>query len=151
MRTILAEINAIVTDLEEKGFEKEAASLNDIFVRLAQANFHTVSMGETPSGIAGSYNITLNALIAANPNAARDLQSGKITQGTKLALPMGVKAKATPPMMVEVGLSKNWRGETVPADYAKIAKMYNVSEQLLRQINNNKKLDTFVQVAIPRK
>lgn len=150
MRTILAEINAIVNELEDKGFEKEAASLNDIFVRLAQANVHTVSTGENPSGIAQSYNITLSALIAANPQAAEVLKSGKIYGGLKLNLPMGVKAKVIPPMVVEVGFSKNWRGETVPADYAKIAKMYNVSEQALRQINNNKKLELYTKISIPR-
>lgn len=151
MRTILAKINAIVNELEDKGFEKEAASLNDIFVRLAQANVHTVSTGENPSGIAQSYNITLDALIAANPQAAKVLRSGQIYGGLQLNLPMGVKAKVIPPMVVEVGFSKNWRGETVPADYAKIAKMYNVSEQALRQINNNKKLELYTKISIPRK
>jgi LysM repeat protein len=154
MRTILAEINAVVIELEDKGFHKAAASLNDIFVRLAQANIHTVSTGESPSRIANDYNISLAQLIAANaanPQVANALRSGKIYGGLKLALPMGIKAKVEPPMVVEVGFSKNWRGETVPADYAKIAKMYNVSEQELRKINGNKKLDLYAKVTIPRK
>lgn len=151
MRTILAEINAVVIELEDKGFHKAAASLNDIFVRLAQANIHTVSTGESPSSIANYYNISLAQLITANPQAANALKSGQIYGGLKLALPMGIKAKVEPPMVVEVGFSKNWRGETVPADYAKIAKMYNVSEQELRKINGNKKLDLYAKVTIPRK
>jgi LysM repeat protein len=151
MRTILAEINAVVIELEDKGFHKAAASLNDIFVRLAQANIHTVSTGESPSSIANYYNISLAQLITANPQVANALKSGQIYGGLKLALPMGIKAKVEPPMVVEVGFSKNWRGETVPADYAKIAKMYNVSEQELRKINGNKKLDLYAKVTIPRK
>lgn len=80
MKTILAELNTVITSLEEKGLLKEASELNDVFMRFAQTSrkTHSVSSGETLTSIANKYGISVDSLYDANPGLSASLQPGQL-------------------------------------------------------------------------
>ena len=90
MKTILAELNTVITSLEEKGLLKEASELNDVFMRFAQQapaqgqQIYTVQKDkEKLSDIANKYKIFVKDILIANP----DLKPNTVTRGKQIIIP----------------------------------------------------------------
>lgn len=68
---------------------------------------YTIAKGDTLSGIAQRFNVTLEALMAANPG----VQAGALTVGTKLVIPAGSLATSQPiptPAPIPVTQARCW-------------------------------------------